>query len=115
MATESANANRKYIYQRGVMLRKTFNPNRGPRVSPAPNSICVDTHTRTHRDCVVTFVSAVPVMSVWYGVYITLRTSPQPLAEVTRRKDKLMLPPPFPLCVERDPAKTAVSLAVNGA
>lgn len=42
-------------------------------------------------------------------------TSPQPLAEVTRRTVMLMLPPPLPLCVEREPDSIAVSELVNGA
>ena len=42
-------------------------------------------------------------------------TSPQPLAEVTLRTVMLMLPPPFPLCVEREPDSTAVSELVRGA
>lgn len=42
-------------------------------------------------------------------------TSPQPFAEVTRRKAKFMFPPPFPLCVEREPERMAVSEVVKGA
>lgn len=44
-----------------------------------------------------------------------LRTSPHPCAEVTLLKAKLMVPPPFPLCVDREPDKTAVSFVVSGA
>ena len=44
-----------------------------------------------------------------------LHTSPQPLADVTLRTVMLMLPPPFPLCVESEPDSTAVSEFVNGA
>lgn len=42
-------------------------------------------------------------------------TSPQPLADVTRRIVMLMLPPPFPLCVDSEPDSTAVSEFVKGA
>lgn len=42
-------------------------------------------------------------------------TSPQPLAEVTLLKAKLMVPPPFPLWVDKEPDKTAVSFVVRGA
>lgn len=44
-----------------------------------------------------------------------LRTSPHPCADVTLLKAKLMVPPPFPLCVDKEPDKTAVSLVVRGA
>lgn len=44
-----------------------------------------------------------------------LRTSPHPCAEVTLLKAKLMVPPPFPLCVDKEPDKTAVSFVVRGA
>lgn len=43
------------------------------------------------------------------------QTSPQPLAEVTLLKAKLMVPPPFPLWVDREPDKIAVSFVVRGA
>lgn len=43
------------------------------------------------------------------------RTSPQPLADVTRLRARLMVPPPFPLWVDKEPDKTAVSLVVRGA
>lgn len=42
-------------------------------------------------------------------------TSPHPLAEVTLLKTKLMVPPPFPLWVDKEPDKTAVSFVVRGA
>lgn len=42
-------------------------------------------------------------------------TSPQPLAEVTRRTQRFIFPPPLPLCVDRDPERTAVSEVVRGA
>ena len=42
-------------------------------------------------------------------------TSPQPLAEVTLLKAKLMLPPPVPFCVDKEPDKIAVSVVVRGA
>lgn len=42
-------------------------------------------------------------------------TSPHPLAEVTLLKAKLMVPPPFPLWVDNEPDKMAVSFEVRGA
>lgn len=42
-------------------------------------------------------------------------TSPQPWAEVTLLKAKLIVPPPFPLCVDKEPDKMAVSFVVRGA
>lgn len=42
-------------------------------------------------------------------------TSPHPCAEVTLLKAKLMVPPPFPLWVDKEPDKTAVSFMVRGA
>lgn len=42
-------------------------------------------------------------------------TSPHPLAEVTRLKAKLIVPPPFPLWVDKEPDKMAVSFVVRGA
>lgn len=42
-------------------------------------------------------------------------TSPHPCDEVTLLKAKLMVPPPFPLWVDKEPDKTAVSFMVRGA
>lgn len=42
-------------------------------------------------------------------------TSPQPLVDMTLRTVMVMLPPPFPLCVESEPDSTAVSVFVKGA
>lgn len=42
-------------------------------------------------------------------------TSPHPLVEVTLLKAKLIVPPPVPLWVDREPDKTAVSFVVRGA
>lgn len=59
-----------------------------------------------------------------YSIYIRfvlkqqaskMRTSPQPFADVTRRRARLMVPPPLPLCVEREPERMAVSDVVRGA
>lgn len=44
-----------------------------------------------------------------------VRTSPHPFADVTRRRARLMVPPPLPLCVEREPERMAVSDVVRGA
>lgn len=43
------------------------------------------------------------------------RTSLHPFAEVTLLSAKLMVPPPFPLWVDKEPDKMAVSFVVRGA
>lgn len=45
----------------------------------------------------------------------SIYTSPQPFADVTLLKARLMVPPPFPLCVDKEPDKIAVSFVVRGA
>lgn len=47
--------------------------------------------------------------------FSVMRTSPQPLADVTLRMVMFMLPPPVPLCVDSEPDRTAVSEFVKGA
>lgn len=42
-------------------------------------------------------------------------TSPHPLVEVTLLKARLMVPPPFPLWVDKEPDRIAVSFVVRGA
>lgn len=48
-------------------------------------------------------------------VHTMQRTSPHPFADVTLLSAKLMVPPPFPLWVDKEPDKTAVSFVVRGA
>lgn len=92
-------------YHRAVTLRNTFIPNKGPLMSPAPNSSLRHTQTRT---------SEPDQHKTWRSVGMSF-TSPQPLAEVTRRTQRFIFPPPLPLCVDRDPERTAVSEVVRGA
>lgn len=42
-------------------------------------------------------------------------TSPQPLFEVVLLRVRLILPSPFPLWVDKEPDKMAVSFVVSGA
>lgn len=92
-------------YHRAVTLRNTFIPNKGPLMSPAPNSSLRHTQRRT---------SEPDHHKTWRCVGMSL-TSPQPLAEVTRRTQRFIFPPPLPLCVDRDPERIAVSEVVRGA
>lgn len=58
---------------------------------------------------------AVYITECEWDAHTMQHTSPQPCAEVTLLKAKLMVPPPFPLWVDKEPDKTAVSFVVRGA
>lgn len=79
-----------HTHHRGVRLRNIFIPKRGPWVSPAPSSTCVHTQTFSRFRVGIGFGETTD----GWG---SSRTSPQPLADVTLLKARLMVPPPFPL------------------
>lgn len=103
-------------YHRGVMLRNIFNPMRGPKMSPAPNSTCSDgyRHKPAEWGLFRKYKLLLPTDANQQGGVFE-RTSPHPLADRTLRTVTLMLPPPLPLCVDREPDSIAVSLFVRGA
>lgn len=133
MTVEKGTTNREYclyascIYPwsdlRGVTLRNIFNPIRGPSMSPAPNSTSREKHRgrlmlkharvkKQHKQTNKKNHNKTPTPP---NALVCIFTSPQPLADVTLRIVMLMLPPPFPLCVDSEPDSTAVSEFVKGA
>lgn len=65
--------------------------------------------------CLCLFIERASYSLLYVACTACVCTSPQPLADITRRTVMLMLPPPFPLCVESEPDSTAVSEFVKGA